>query len=81
MDVKNKVDENVDENVVKEDKPKPDLSLEVGKLVGYYEGISDSKKDAENARTDGMLIGAGAMAIGYIIGCVFRIIFSNKHRN
>jgi hypothetical protein len=54
MDVKNKVDENVDENVVKKDKPKPDLSLEVGKLVGYYEGISDSKKDAENARTVGM---------------------------
>ena len=44
MDVKNKVDEDVDENVVKKDKPKPYLSLEVGKLVGYYEGISDSKK-------------------------------------
>ena len=81
MDVKNKVDENVDENVVKKDKPKPDLSLEVGKLVGYYDVISDSKKDAENARTAGILIGAGAMAIGYIIGCGFMTILSNKHRN
>ena len=81
MDVKNKVDENVDEKVVKEDKPKPDLSLEVGKLVGYYDGISDSKKYAKNARTTGMLIGAGAMAIGYIIGCGFMTILSNKHRN
>ena len=80
-DVKNKVDEDVDENVVKKDKPKPDLSLEVGKLVGYYEGISDSKKDAENARITGMFIGAGAMAIGYIIGRVFMTILSNKHRN
>ena len=81
MDVKNKVDKDVDENVGKKDKPKPDLSLEVGKLVGYYEGISDSKKDVENARTSGMLIGAGAMAIGYIIGCGFMTILSNKHRN
>ena len=80
-DVKNKVDEDVDENVIKKDKSKPDLSLEVGKLVGYYEGISDSKKDAENARITGMFIGAGAMAIGYIIGCGFMTILSNKHRN
>ena len=80
-DVKNKVDKDVDENVVKKDKSKPNLSLEVGKLVGYYEGISDSKKDAENARIAGMLIGTGAMAIGYIIGCGFMTILSNKHHN
>ena len=50
-------------------------------MVFCYEGISDSKKDAENARITGMFIGAGAMAIGYIIGCGFMTILSNKHRN
>lgn len=91
MDVKNKVDENVDEKVVKEDAPtKPnedakDVSYELGKSVGYLEALLDSekftKKVSKRAKITGMFIGAGAMAIGYIIGCGFKTILSNKNRN
>ena len=48
MDVKNKVDEDVDENIVKEDSPTKlnldvkNYSYELGKTVGYLEGLLDS---------------------------------------
>ena len=91
MDVKNKVDEDVDENVVKEDKPtKPDAdakdaSYELGKSVGYLEALLDSekitKKASKNAAITGMFMGAGVVAIGYLVGCGLMTILSNKHRN
>ena len=91
MDVKNKVDENVDENVVKEDKPtKPDAdakdtSYELGKSVGYLEALLDSekitKKASKNATITGMFMGASTIAIGYLVGCGLMAILSNKHRN
>lgn len=46
MDVKNKVDENVDENVVKEDTltkldaVERDLMYELGKLDGYLDSLT-----------------------------------------
>lgn len=91
MDVKNKVDEDVDENVVKEDKPtKPDAdakdtSYELGKSVGYLEALLDSekitKKASKNAAITGMFMGAGVVAIGYLVGCGLMSILSNKHHN
>ena len=91
MDVKNKVDENVVKNVVKEDKlTKPDAdekdtSYELGKTVGYLEGLLDSekitKKASKNAAITGMFMGAGVVAIGYLVGCGLMTILSNKHRN
>ena len=91
MDVKNKVDEDVVENVVKEDKStKPDAeekdaSYELGKSVGYLEALLDSekftKKASKNARITGMFMGAGVVAIGYLVGCELMTILSNKHRN
>ena len=91
MDVKNKVDEDVVENVVKEDKStKPDaeekdVSYELGKSVGYLEGLLDSekitKKASKNAAITGMFIGAGVVAIGYLVGCGLTTILSNKHHN
>ena len=91
MDVKNKVDEDVDENVVKKDKPtKPDAdakdtSYELGKSVGYLEALLDSekitKKASKNATIAGMFMGAGTIAIGYLVGCGLMAILSNKHRN
>ena len=91
MDVKNKVDENVDENVVKEDTPtkldadEKNTSYELGKSVGYLEGLLDSekftKKVSKNAAITGMFIGAGTIAIGYLVGCGLTTILSNKHHN
>ena len=91
MDVKNKVDKDVVENVVKEDKPtKPDAdakdtSYELGKSVGYLEALLDSekitKKASKNATIAGMFMGAGTIAIGYLVGCGLMAILSNKHRN
>ena len=91
MDVKNKVDKDVVENVVKEDKPtKPDAeakdtSYELGKSVGYLEALLDSekitKKASKNAAITGMFMGAGVVAIGYLVGCGLMSILSNKHHN
>ena len=91
MDVKNKVDEDVVENVVKEDKStKPDaeerdVSYELGKSVGYLKALLDSeentKKASKNATITGMFMGAGAVVIGYLVGCELMTILSNKHRN
>ena len=91
MDVKNKVDEDVVENVVKEDKStKPDAeekdaSYELGKSVGYLEALLDSekitKKASKNATITGMFMGAGVVAIGYLVGCGLMTILSNKHHN
>ena len=91
MDVKNKVDEDVVENVVKEDKStKPDAeekdtSYELGKSVGYFEALLDSekitRKASKNATITGMFMGAGVVAIGYFVGCELMTILSKKHRN
>ena len=91
MDVKNKVDEDVDENVVKEDKStkpdaeKKDASYELGKSIGYLEALLDSekitKKASKNAKITGMFMGAGVVAIGYLVCCELMTILSNKHRN
>ena len=91
MDVKNKVDKDVVENVVKEDKPtKPDAdekntSYELGKSVGYLEALLDSekitRKASKNAAITGMFMGAGVVAIGYLVGCELMTILSNKHHN
>ena len=89
MDVKNKVDEDVVENVVKEDKPtKPNedeknVSYELGKSVGYLEGLLDSekitRKVSKTSTITGMFIGAGTIAIGYLVGCGLMTILSNKN--
>ena len=87
MNVKNKVDEDAVENVVKEDTPteldadKPDLAYAFGRVDGYLEGTLDSNKVAEEAKTTGILIGAGMSAIGYIVSCCLTTILSNKHHN
>ena len=91
MDVKNKVDEDVVENVVKEDKStKPDAeerntSYELGKSVGYLEALLDSekftRKASKNATITGMFMWAGVVAIGYLVGCELMTILSNKHHN
>ena len=91
MDVKNKVDEDVVENVVKEDKStKPDaeeknVSYELGKSVGYLEALLDSekitRKASKNAAITGMFMGAGFAAIGYLVGCQLMTILSKKHQN
>ena len=87
MDVKNKVDEDVDENIVKEDTPtKPnagmsDVFYNLGKLAGFIEERSNSEKDITKAKIIGMFEGAGIAAIGYIFGLSLTTILSNKHRN
>lgn len=87
MDVKNKVDENVDENVVKEDTPtKPnsgmsDVFYNLGKLAGFMEERSISEKEITKAKITGMFEGAGVAVIGYIFGFSLTTILSNKHRN
>lgn len=85
MDVKNKVDEDVDENVVKEDTPtKPnagmsDVFYNLGKLAGFMEERSNSEKDITKAKITGMFEGAGITMIGYMFGFSLMTILSNKH--
>lgn len=87
MDVKNKVDEDVDENVVKEDTPtKPnsgmsDVFYNLGKLAGFMEERSNSEKDITKAKITGMFEGAGIAVISYMFGFSLMTILSNKHRN
>ena len=91
MDVKNKVDKDDVENVVKEDTATKlnddtkNVHFELGKTVGYLEGLLDSekitKKASKNAAITGMFMGAGVFAIGYLVGCGLMAILSNKHRN
>ena len=90
-DVKNKVDKDVDENVVKEDtatKLKDDIKnvhFELGHSVGYLKGMLDSEevtnKVSKKAKITGMFMGAGVVAIGYIVVCGLMTILSNKHHN
>lgn len=90
-DVKNKVDEDVDENVVKEDtatKLNDDIKnvhFELGHSVGYLKGMLDSEevtnKVSKKAKITGMFMGAGVVVIGYLVGCGLITILSNKHRN
>ena len=85
MDVKNKVDEDAVENVVKEDTPtKPnagmsDVFYNIGKLAGYMEERSASEKDIKKAKITGMFLGAGISVIGYMFGYSLTTILSNKH--
>ena len=91
MDVKNKVDEDVDENVVKEDtatKLNDDIKnvhFELGHSVGYLKGMLDSEevtnKVSKKAKITGMFMGAGVVAIGYIVCCGLMTILSNKNHN
>lgn len=87
MDVKNKVDEDVDENVVKEDTPtKPnsgmsDVFYNLGKLAGFMEERSISEKDIAKAKIKGMFEGAGIAALGYMFGFSLMTILSKKHHN
>lgn len=86
-DVKNKVDKDDVENVVKEDTPtKPntgmsDVFYNIGKLAGFMEERSISEKDIKKAKITGMFMGAGIATIGYIFGISLTTILSNKHRN
>ena len=91
MDVKNKVDEDVVENVVKEDKStKPDaeeknVSYELGKSVGYLkcrlDGFQYTKKDIIKANIVGMFSGAAVFAVGHLIGQKLGNYLFNKHHN
>lgn len=84
-DVKNKVDEDVDENVVKEDTPtKPnsgmsDVFYNLGKLPGFIEERSNSEKDIAKAKIIGMFEGAGIATLGYMFCFSLMTILSNKH--
>ena len=86
-DVKNKVDKDDVENVVKEDTPtKPntgmsDVFYNIGKLAGFMEERSISEKDIEKAKIIGMFEGAGVVAIGYLVGCGLMSILFNKNHN
>ena len=86
-DVKNKVDKDDVENVVKEDTPtKPntgmsDVFYNIGKLAGFMEERSISEKDIKKAKIIGMFEGAGIAVVGCIFGFSLTTILSNKHRN
>ena len=90
-DVKNKVDKDDVENVVKEDtatKLKDDIKnvhFELGHSVGYLKGMLDSeevtKKVSKKAKITGMFMGAGVVVIGYLVGCGLMTILFNKNRN
>ena len=80
MDVKNKVDENVDENISKknvQDKdgltvPKTTVDDNFGQLTGYLkcrlDGFQYTKKDIIKANIVGMLSGAVVVTVGHLIG-------------
>ena len=87
MDVKNKVDENVDEKVVKEDAPtKPnadasDVFYSLGELAGYIKGTSDSEKYIKKANIKGMFEGAACFAAGQLIGQIlWKYLFNKNHK-
>ena len=93
MDVKNKVDENVDENISKKNVQDKDdltpsetgLDYNFGKLTGYLEGRSDelkcSTKAIIKANIIGMLEGAVCYAVGHLIVQKLCDYFINKNRN
>ena len=87
-DVKNKVDENVDENISKknvQDKdglivPKTALDYDLGQLTGYLkcrlDGFQYTKKDIIKANIVGMFSGAAVLAVGHLIGQKLGNLFS-----
>ena len=92
-DVKNKVDEDVDENVSKknvQDKDnltvqKTELDHNFGELSGYLkcrlDGFQYTKKDIIKANIAGMFSGAAILAVGHLIGQKLGNYLVNKNRN
>ena len=93
MDVKNKVDENVDENISKKDVqdkdgltvPKTTLDYDLGQLTGYskcrLDGFQFTKKDVIKANIAGMFTGVAAFAVCHLIGQKLGNYLFNKNRN
>ena len=95
MDVKNKVDENVDENISKKNvQDKDDLTpSETGldfncnfsQIIGYLkcrlDGFQYTKKDIIKANIVGMFSGAAVFAVGHLIGQKLGNYLVNKNRN
>ena len=92
-DVKNKVNENVDENISKknvQDKDgltvqKTELDHNFGELSGYLkcrlDGFQYTKKDIIKANIVGMFSGAAVFAVGHLIGRKLGDYLFNKNRN
>ena len=92
-DVKNKVDENVDENINKknvQDKDgltvqKTELDYNFGELIGYLkcrlDGFQYTKKDIIKANIVGMFSGAAAYTVGHLIGQKLGNYLFNKNHN
>ena len=92
-DVKNKVDENVDENISKknvQDKdgltvPKTTLVYDLVQLSGYLkcrlDGFQFTKKDVIKANIAGLFTGVAALAVGHLIGQKLGNYLFNKNRN
>ena len=93
MDVKNKVDKDVDENISKknvQDKDgltvqKTELDHNFGELSGYLkcrlDGFQYTKKDIIKANIVGMFSGAAVFAVGHLIGQKLGNYLFNKHHN
>ena len=92
-DVKNKVDEDVDENINKknvQDKDgltvtKTTLDYDLGQLTGYLkcrlDGFQFTKKDVIKANIAGLFTGVAAFAVGHLIGQKLGNYLFNKNRN
>ena len=92
-DVKNKVDENVDENISKKNVqykdgltvPKTTLDYDFGQLIGYLkcrlDGFQFTKKDVIKANIAGLFTGVAAFAVGHLIGQKLGNYLFNKNRN
>ena len=90
MDVKNKVDEDVDENISKKNvQDKDGLTVQNteldGELSGYLkcrlDGFQYTKKDIIKANIVGMFSGAAVFAVGQLIGQKLGNYLFNKHHN
>ena len=93
MDVKNKVDEDVDENISKknvQDKDgltvqKTTLDYDLGQLTGYLkcrlDGFQFTKKDVIKANIAGLFSGVAALAVGHLIGQKLGNYLVKKHHN
>ena len=93
IDVKNKVDENIDENISKknvQDKDgltvqKTELDYNLGELSGYLkcrlDGFQYTKKDIIKANIAGLFSGVAAFAVGHLIGQKLGNYLFNKNHN
>ena len=89
MDVKNKVDENVDENISKKNvQDKDDLTLSETSLdydIGHYKGRLDelkcTKKTIKKTIIISMFAGAASFAVGHLLGQKLGNYLFNKNRN